>query len=65
MDQHLTLRECAVGNEDSIEDAATCENIKRDIEQQSDELHRAERSLCGLQAEIAGTSARGHPCGRQ
>jgi hypothetical protein len=65
MDQHLTLRECAVGNTASIEDAATCENIERDIQHQSNELHSAERNLCGLQAQIAGTSARRHPCGRQ
>jgi hypothetical protein len=54
-----------VGNTASIEDAATCENIERDIQQQSNELHSAERSLCGLQAQIAGTSARRHPCGKQ
>jgi hypothetical protein len=65
MDQHLTLRECAAGNEASIEDAATCENIASNIQQQREELHRAEGSLCDLQAKIAGTSARGHPCGRQ
>ena len=65
MDQHLTLRECAVGNEASIEDAATCENIARDIQQQSEELQEREHSLCELQAKIAGTSFRAHPCGRQ
>ena len=42
-----------------------CENIASNIQQQREELHRAEGSLCDLQAKIAGTSARGHPCGRQ
>ncbi len=51
--------------ESIVEDAAKCENIKSTMQKQIDELHCAERNLCDLHTQIAGTHDPGHPSGRQ